>query len=193
MTPSEIAGNYDRLAERWSSDSYPRDYGIAQHERALAFLARKGRALDIGCGSSGRIVDLLIRRGFAVEGLDLSARMLELARHKHPEVTFHHGDVRDWEIPAVYDFVSAWDSLWHVPLADQERALRRILAALESGGVCIFTAGGLDRPAEKVDSAMGVEMYYATLGIPTMLRILADSGCVCRHSNTISIPNCICA
>ncbi|HEY7714658.1 MAG TPA: class I SAM-dependent methyltransferase, partial [Candidatus Binatia bacterium] len=80
MTPSEIAKSYDQLADKWNSDEFPRDNGIEQHKRAIAFLKEKRHALDIGCGSSGRIIDLLISRGFAVEGLDISSRMIELAK-----------------------------------------------------------------------------------------------------------------
>ena len=120
MTPSEIAKSYDQLAEQWNSDEFPRDNGIEQHKRAVAFLKEKRRALDIGCGSSGRIIDLLISRGFDVEGLDISSRMIELAKQRHPNVTFHHADICEWEFPRKYDFISAWDSIWHLPLRDQE-------------------------------------------------------------------------
>jgi SAM-dependent methyltransferase len=181
MTPGEIARSYDQLAEQWASDTFPRSNGIAQHERAIAFVSGKRHALDVGCGSSGRIIDLLSRHGFHAEGLDLSSRMIELARKRHPEVTFHHADICEWHLPRRYDFISAWDSIWHVPLAAQEPVLRKLLAGLAPGGVCIFTTGGLDAPGEKSDSAMGPPMYYSVLGIPRTLEVLAESGCVCRH------------
>jgi trans-aconitate methyltransferase len=181
MTPREIAHSYDQLADQWNSDTFPRDNGIAQHERAIAFLNKKHHALDIGCGSSGRIIDLLLNHRFNVEGLDVSDRMIELARQRHPEITFHHADIREWEFPRQYDLISAWDSIWHLPLADQEQVLKKILAGLTPGGVCIFTTGGLDEPSEKVDSAMGPQMYYSLLGIPNTLRVLSEAGCVCRH------------
>lgn len=154
---------------------------MAQHERAVAFVPEKGRALDIGCGSSGRIIDLLLCHGFAVEGLDFSRRMIDLARQRHPQITFHHADICEWRFPGRYDFISAWDSIWHVPLAAQEPVLRKILDGLNPGGVCIFTTGGLDVPSEKVDSAMGPRMYYSTLGVPATLELMAGAGCVCRH------------
>jgi hypothetical protein len=43
MTPSEIAESYDQLAEQWNSDEYPRDSGIEQHKRAIAFLKETPR------------------------------------------------------------------------------------------------------------------------------------------------------
>ena len=119
MDPAEIAAAYDGLAEQWSSEAFPRDYGIAQHERAIAFLKEKRRALDIGCGSSGRIIELLTGRGFEAEGVDISPRMVELAKARHPQVKFHRADIRRWAFPGKYDVISAWDSIWHLPLADQ--------------------------------------------------------------------------
>ncbi|WP_182989416.1 MULTISPECIES: hypothetical protein [unclassified Massilia] len=45
----------------------------------------------------------------------------------------------------------------------------------------IFSTGGLDAPAEHVDSTMGPEVYYGSLGIPGLLAVIGDAGCVCRH------------
>jgi SAM-dependent methyltransferase len=181
VTPEDVAAGYDRLADHWASDGFPQDNGIAQHQRAIAFLERKQFALDVGCGSSGRIVELLLGHGFTVEGVDLSTRMIELARRRHPDVAFHHADIRTWRLPRRYDLISAWDSVWHLPLADQERVLRRLLGALAPGGVYVFTMGGLDSAAEKADAAMGPPMHYSTLGVPATLRIIDDAGCICRH------------
>jgi len=181
MNPRDIARSYDRIAHAWNAETFRRDYGIAAHERAIAFAREKRHALDVGCGASGRLVDLLTGRGFAVEGLDLSERMLELARNRHPGVTFHHADIREWGLPRKYDLVSAWDSLWHVPLADQEAVLRKILRGLAPGGVFIFTMGGLDAPSEMVNSDMGVPMYYASPGIPRALAWIDAEESVCRH------------
>ena len=181
MTPDEVGRSYDELAARWTSENFPRENGIAQHERAVAFVRTRRRALDIGCGSSGRILDLMLAHGFAVEGIDVSRRMIELAKRCHPDVVFHQADIREWHLSGPYDFISAWDSIWHVPLADQEPTLRKILSALAPGGVLIFTTGGLDEPSEKLDSAMGPPMYYSLLGIPRTLAVLSEAGSVLRH------------
>jgi trans-aconitate methyltransferase len=181
MTPAEIARSYDQLADQWNSDDFPRHNGIQQHERAIAFARNRRCALDVGCGSSGRIVDLLQSHGFEVEGLDVSSRMIELAKRRHPAVAFHQADICEWELPKKYDLISAWDSIWHVQLSQQAGVLRKLLNGLSSGGICIFTMGGLDAPSEKIDSAMGPQMYYSVLGIPNALTLLSDAECVCRH------------
>jgi trans-aconitate methyltransferase len=119
--------------------------------------------------------------GFEVEGLDVSSRMIELAKRRHPAVAFHQADICEWELPKKYDLISAWDSIWHVQLSQQAGVLRKLLNGLSSGGICIFTMGGLDAPSEKIDSAMGPQMYYSVLGIPNALTLLSDAECVCRH------------
>ena len=181
MSPQQIATGYDALAEQWNSETFPRMNGIRQHERALAFAKIKRDALDIGCGSSGRFIDLLSSHGFTVEGLDLSLRMLELAAARHPAVTFHHANICEWAFPKKYDFITAWDSLWHVRLAEQKHVMTKIFNALQPGGVFIFSMGGLDAPGEKRDSEMGVPMYYSAPGIPQMLALLTECACICRH------------
>jgi SAM-dependent methyltransferase len=135
MDPRQTASNYDQLAAHWAGDAFNHQNGIAQHERALQFAPKSGQAIDVGCGSSGRIIRLLLSRGFEVEGLDLSAGMLALAKAKHPGVTFHHADICTWEFPRRYDFISAWDSIWHVPLPLHPAVLAKLCAALNPGGV----------------------------------------------------------
>lgn len=181
MKPKDIAGSYDSIADRWASDRFPSDYGLAQHKRAIAFSSSSGRALDIGCGSSGRILDLLLANGFDPEGIDISERMIALARERHPDLTFHHADICEWRFPRQYDFISAWDSIWHIPLQQQERVLTKVLTGLAPQGVLIFTTGGVDGPSETRDSEMGPPMYHSALGIPGTLELLAHAGCVCRH------------
>jgi SAM-dependent methyltransferase len=181
MLPKEIAQSYDQIAAQWRSDTFPPTNGLAQHERAIAFLAQKRHALDIGCGASGRIIDLLLRHGFAAEGVDISTRMLELAQARHPNVTFYHADICQWPLPRQYDFISAWDSIWHLPLAQQEPVMCKLMQSLTPGGILIYTTAGLDMPTETVDSAMGVPVSYEVLGIPDTLKLIDACDCVCRH------------
>ncbi|MFU8817539.1 MAG: class I SAM-dependent methyltransferase [Pseudomonadales bacterium] len=181
MDPQDVAKSYDQIAHHWDSNRFPRDNGIAQHERAVAFTDLRGPALDVGCGSSGRLIDLLLEHGFSAEGLDISGKMVELARRRHPELIFHHADICEWQFPRSYDFVSAWDSIWHVPLQAQESVLLKIFHALSPGGVAIFSLGGTQDPSETTNSHMGPPMYHSTIGIPRILELIAEAGSICRH------------
>ena len=87
-THAEVAVAYDQLTERWLDVNFPQTNGVAQHERALGFLTGDGgHALNVGCGASTRFNQLLRERGLTLEGVDLSPRMVALARAADPDMT----------------------------------------------------------------------------------------------------------
>jgi SAM-dependent methyltransferase len=180
MEPTEVGESYDLIADRWRTPESPLD-GLLQHDRAIQFVGNRGYALDAGCGCNGRFIDLLRQKGFTVEGVDVSERMITLARERDPTVGFYHADICQWELPRKYDFITGWDSIWHVPLANQSGVLRKLCAGLNPGGVFIFTTGGVDEPRDVKDAHMGPPMYTAAIGIPSILTLLSESGCICRH------------
>src|SRR5271156_1443268 len=118
MQPDDTGRSYDTIAAKWR-EPHLRANGIAQVERAIKFTAKRGNALDIGCGCSGRFADLLLNYGFEVEGVDVSEKMIALAKETHPQVAFHHADICTWKFARKYDFILAWDSTWHLPMAQQ--------------------------------------------------------------------------
>jgi SAM-dependent methyltransferase len=181
MQPNEIGRSYDELAQSWQERMRQSRYGIDQFERAIKFVKKRGFALDVGCGSSNRIIDLLLRHDFHVEGLDVSEKMITLIRILHPKLAFYHQDISTWTLPHHYDFIAAWDSIWHLPLAKQEPVMRKICAGLEPGGVFLFTTAGLDGPGEMTNCDMGPPAHYSHLGLTKTLEVLAESSCVCRH------------
>jgi SAM-dependent methyltransferase len=187
MEPADIARSYDSIAHHWLEPHLATN-GIRQHEHALKFRPRGGLALDVGCGCSGRFLRLLQSHGYEVEGLDVSSQMLALAKTRNPNATFYHADVCEWMPAKRYDFITAWDSVWHVPMDRSESVLRKLCGALTSGGVFIWTTGGPDGPEEKRDSSMGPPVYYSVLGISKTLQTIADAGCICRHLEYDQLP-----
>jgi SAM-dependent methyltransferase len=79
--------------------------GFAQNSAPnLLSLFRKngindGRVVDLGCGS-GIWARELADAGFQVVGVDLSPAMIELARQRVPEATFHVSSFVDFQFPA---------------------------------------------------------------------------------------------
>lgn len=182
MNPADIGSAYNEITHLWQSEKFKLANGMEAHKKALSFVKGRGKALDIGCGCTGRFIDFLQKEGFMPEGVDISDEMLRLAKQKHPDVTFHHQDICcQWQPPEKYDFITAWDSIWHIPLAQQESVMTKLIDSLNKGGVLIFSFGGTDEPSEHTDSFMGPEIYYSTLGINGFLSLLIKLGAVCRH------------
>lgn len=190
MKPEDIGKAYNQITHLWESDEFDRNNGIAQHERAIAFVKSRGFALDVGCGCTGRIIDLLLGKGFKPEGVDISNEMIRLAKKRHPEINFHQKDICEWELPRNYDFITAWDSIWHIPLNQQLNVLKKLISCLNTNGVLIFSFGGVDEQADHKDDFMGPEVYYSSLGISGFLKLIMVLGCTCRHLEYDQYPEC---
>lgn len=103
--------------------------------RVIRRYARGGRMLDVGCGD-GRLGALALRRGFDPLGIEVSAKMAARARRRLGHERVLCGRLEDFALePASFDVVVTVSYLEHEPrpLA----ALRRMLALLRPGGVCV--------------------------------------------------------
>lgn len=69
MRPEQTAEKYDRIASWWKEHMRNSEYGVSQLRRAIQFTKSKGFALDIGCGSEGRFIDIMLQSNFDPETL----------------------------------------------------------------------------------------------------------------------------
>lgn len=179
MKPEETGSRYDRIARRWQENTHE-SYGITALERAIRFVKNKGWALDVGCGSTGRFIKKMEEEGFAADGVDVSAEMVNLSRVRNPNARFFVGDICTWDLPASYDLITAWDSTFHLPVEAHEPVIRKLCAGLNPEGILLFTCGGGDR-GEISGSFWNEDFDYSTLGVVEFVRLLRECGCFCRH------------
>jgi SAM-dependent methyltransferase len=98
------------------------------------------RVLELACGT-GRITIPIALSGLAIDGLDFSLSMLQLARERakasQAAITFHHGDIRQLPFDASYDFIFLPTGTFSHLLTrdDVERFLSGVRRALRSNGV----------------------------------------------------------
>jgi SAM-dependent methyltransferase len=134
--------NYDVLA-----NLYERQY--ANYRDDIAFYARlaerlgANRVLELGAGA-GRVSVPLARRGLEMSALELSPAMLlrgqAFAAREHVSIDWFEADMRDFDLGRTFPLVIApFNALMHLyTIADQDRALERIVAHLEPGGAFAF-------------------------------------------------------
>ena len=97
-------------------------------------LKRGAAVLDLCCGS-GEAAAPWLAEGFAVTGLDISPRALELAAERHPGMTRVEGLAEDPPLPdGRYAALQLSVALHEFPRADRERVLKRSLQLLQPGG-----------------------------------------------------------
>ncbi|MDZ4817245.1 MAG: class I SAM-dependent methyltransferase [Verrucomicrobiota bacterium] len=181
MDPQKTGEAYDKIAEWWQEQHVNSSYGLPALKRALEFSTTRGKALDVGCGSSGRFLRKFDDFGYVPVGVDISAKMIESAKRLDPEFEFHCANIVDWEIPTKFDLITAWDSTFHLPLECQEMVLEKMCRALTDNGVILFTCGGTWEPEEISGNFQGQTFEYSTLGISSYLSQLEKHGVLLRH------------
>ena len=108
-----------------------------------------GTVVEVGCGS-GITARRLTDAGYTVVGFDLSKALIEIARQRVPEATFHVGSFVGAELPscvavcAIGEVLSyAFDP--HNNATARTALFARIHAALTEGGLFLFDMAGPDR------------------------------------------------
>lgn len=186
MSSSSIGQKYDKIASWWNEYHLDSDYGLAQFEKALSYSINSRTALDVGCGSGGRFIRRLEKCGFGVTGLDTSKEMIALARRNHPESNFVQAEIQDWETEKTFDFILAWDSLFHLPLKAQHPVLSKLCRLLNPDGVLIHSFG--DAIGQHKDEWRGQEFPYSSIGIAQNIDIMRESGLTVLHLELDQFP-----
>jgi SAM-dependent methyltransferase len=138
---AEIA--YQAIAPVYDEFTHANDYE-AWFGRLLPALERhglrRGRVLDVGCGS-GKGFEPMLRRGWSVHGCDISAAMLERARAKvGGEVELDVADMRELPVFGEFELVWALNDAVNYLLDTEEMglALAGMRANLAPGGLMLF-------------------------------------------------------
>jgi trans-aconitate methyltransferase len=198
MKPEVIGKKYDKVAQWWQKAHQDSTYGVPQIERAVRYCRNRRSALDVGCGCGGRIIRRLLETGFSVTGLDVSEKMLQLARAEHPEVPFELCDICKWTTDQKFDLIVAWDSIFHLPLAEQEPIVKKLCGLLQNEGILIYTFGDdygehedlsfRDTDGRQFGELDNDTFGYGTIGINGNLKVLIENGCKCLHLEIDQYP-----
>jgi len=186
MKPTDLGKKYDKIAHWWHEKHRDSQYGMEQLERALNFTLGGKSALDVGCGTGGRIIRKLQEHGFSVTGLDVSEEMINLATQNHPNASFHVQDICTWETDKKFDFIIAWDSIFHLPLQMHRLVIDKLCNLLNSNGTLIYTFG--NAIGEHTDTWHEDEFYYSSIGINDNLAALISNGLTIMHLEVDQYP-----
>ena len=145
-----------------------KDYA-AEVEQLTALLRREhagcASVLDVACGT-GEHVHRLAHRGYLVDGLDLNAAFIEIARSKHPAGRFFQADMRNFHVLKRYDAILClFSSIGYVRTLDGvARTLGCFREHLAPGGIIViepwFPPGVLDpsRVTTNIGEGKGVRV-----------------------------------
>lgn len=133
---------YDDLSWIWPLLSPAEHYG--EEIGVLTELAREAGipqgATLLHLGSGGGSADYHLKQSFQVTGVDLSPKMLALAKELNPEVRYEQGDMRTVRLGTTFDVVLLHDAQSYLTTPeDLQAAYDTVAAHLRPGGVLLST------------------------------------------------------
>jgi len=128
---------YNKIASKYA-DIFDNDYSDQPYlDKFLSYITSGTNILDLGCGT-GRIASYYANNGYDVIGVDLSKKMLEIARKKHPNIKFRLGDIRNINFKEKFDGISLAYSLFHLEKKDVPKIIERSSSLLKKSGIILL-------------------------------------------------------
>ena len=154
------AESYNCIAHKWTA-ARNKSFVSRLVQDFAAKIKKTGFILDIGCGS-GYLTKFFCQKGFHVEAIDISSKMIEIAKGEHIQnAAFQVCDFLQYTTTRKYDGIIAWYSLFHFPKEKQKEIYLRAGRLLKPGGIFLFTHGDADD--EHTDKMFGEEFYYSCI------------------------------
>jgi len=183
---TEVASAYQQIADWFDSARNKSLFEKAYLDRVAA-LAPGKRVLDLGCGTAEPIAAYFIKAGFAVTGMDIAPRMIELAKARFPDHDWRVGDMRTADFGGAYDVLLGWDSFFHLTGDAQRAMIPKFGRHAAPGAMLLFNTG----PSEGAvyGDMQGHEIHHASLSAAEYKTLLENAGFnVIVHS--IDDPDC---
>ncbi|KPK96052.1 hypothetical protein AMJ80_02150 [bacterium SM23_31] len=152
-----IAYKYDQ----WFYSPIGRIYNKLESQALNRFLpsSHSGeKMLDVGCGT-GHFSELFAERGFRVYGIDISAKMVEVAQSKSiPDASFGVADMADLPFPDEYfDIAASIAALEFVE--EPERMLQEMIRCIKPGGSVLIAVLNDSSPLSRKRKRRGSEIF----------------------------------
>jgi SAM-dependent methyltransferase len=157
MTKEEKIRYFDSLAperEKWRQKNH---FYHEEIEKYLRYLIPSGSSiLEIGCATGDTLASLNPKRGF---GIDISPKMIEIARRKFPHLEFRVGDFEDIQINEKFDYVLIDGTIGHVD--DIQLAFKELhKVCTPQTRIIIVYYNYLWEPVLKFAEAIGLRMKH---------------------------------
>jgi SAM-dependent methyltransferase len=159
----DVVAAYER--ETWSrcADGYVDTFAGITGETvprliALAEIDSETKLLDIGSGP-GHASNILSKAAASVTGVDFSARMVEVAQAKYPDISFRQADAEQLPFKAAsFDVVVANFMVHH--LARPEVVFGEIYRVLKPGGRFVFAVWGAPEEQSSIGAFFGAVIAH---------------------------------
>lgn len=143
------------------------------------FISKGARVLDLGCGPGNNITTIkCLDDSCHFTGIDLSGRLLEIAKKKHPECTFVNKNLCELDVQVIgqYDTIIASFCIVHLDNEETANLLKFIAQSLVSGGSLYLSFMEGATSGFESTSFSSEEIFFNYYQLDYIIRILEENG-----------------
>jgi len=135
---------YDLLAKEFSAT---RNQNWPEVSKLIKYVKKGDKVLDLGCGN-GRLYKILKNKEVEYIGVDISKKLIEIARKNYPKTRFLVADALNLSfLKSSFDLIFAIAFLHHIPSKTlQLRVLKNCFKVLKENGLIILSVWNLLQP-----------------------------------------------
>ncbi|MFH1235883.1 MAG: class I SAM-dependent methyltransferase [Parcubacteria group bacterium] len=187
MDPHDLKSTYEKIADDYHADHAGDTWDDDFIEVFSQMAGKNAKVLDLGCGP-GIETKKLVQKGLTVYGLDLSDKLLEIAKKNNPTAEFTEGDMR--HLPYVdgqFDGVFAKASLLHIAKKDIPQVFSEISRVLKTNGVfhAAVKQGEGEKEETEDDYGYSYTRFFSSWSPEEFHRLLTGSGFTITKSDIL--------
>ncbi len=180
---NQIAELYHRkrLAKKEINDKY--------FDELLYYFPETGKLLDLGCGGGQPMTAYFANKGFEVVGVDISPKMIEIAKKQIPQGNFFVSDMTECRFrEEEFDAIVSTFAIIHVPQEKQLPLFKKIFKWLKIGGTAFLVLANQETK-DWTDNFYGVQMYWSHFGKEGYKEIIDKVGFELIWDEVETLPN----
>lgn len=153
-----------------------REEEIELFQRIFDGIPKKGKFLDLGCGTGLPFDRYIMENGYSVIGVDITEKHINSARENVPEGRFIQGDFfnQDFEQNS-FNVIVSFYAIFHIPREEHRKLFEKIRYWLKEDGFILVTMGAEEMDRHEGDIE-GAEMLWSSYSPNRSKEIIEESG-----------------
>ena len=149
---------------------------LAVLKKIVKKISKNSRALDAGSGS-GIPVSRFLSKRFNVTGIDISDKMIKLARKNVPNAKFIKMSMTNLNFkPETFSLICSFFALFHVKKEEIPKVLKKFHKILKNNGYLMLSFGECVKDKEEILRFLGEKTYYAATPKKKLMKMLKNLG-----------------
>jgi cyclopropane fatty-acyl-phospholipid synthase-like methyltransferase len=175
MSNNFVKKGYDKAADNYAKSR--NQFESLKYLKIFAEFVEKGKTiLDVGCGAGKPVDKFLVKQGYAVNGIDISEKMISLAKKNVPQAFY---EVKDMSLLKEGEYcvngIVSFYAIFHTPREKHQDLLKTFASFIPNGGALLITMGANEWEGTE-ENFHGAKMFWSHYGAEKNKELVEKAG-----------------